>query len=86
LLSLRLLILLMATVAVFLLVSDRVEASVPATPPTPHRVLQGETLWGLAAQIESEVDVRALVSEIQRLNSLDGSTIHPGQILLLPTP
>jgi LysM repeat protein len=86
LLSLRLLILLMATAAVFLLISNRVQAGVPALAPVAHRVEPGETLWELAEQVGDERDTRAVVAEIQDLNALDGATIHPGQVLLLPSP
>lgn len=85
-LSLRLLILLTATVAIFLLLSNRVEAGVPALAPFPYRVVTGDSLWTIAARVNGNVDVRAVVSEIQDLNDLTGSTIRPGQVLLIPSP
>ena len=48
-------------------------------------MVAGDTLWDVAADAtESGQDVRATVFEIKRLNGLDGSLIHPGQVLLVP--
>ncbi len=85
-LPLKLLILLMVTAAVFLLISNRVEAGVPAGEPARHRVLAGESLWEIASEMEADRDIRALVGDIQQLNQLSGPTIQPGQVLLLPAP
>lgn len=83
-LSLKLLILLTATAAIFLLISNRVQASTPDPEPLRYRVQAGDTLWRLATSIDSRRDVRALVADIGDLNGLQSSLIHPGQILLLP--
>jgi Tfp pilus assembly protein FimV len=85
LLSLRLLILLTAVGAVFLLLSGRVEASVPHDPPVPYRVVSGDTLWDIAGEIASpQEDVRNIIESIKDLNDLQSSSIRQGQILLLP--
>ena len=47
------------------------------------RVRSGDTLWHIAAQNRGRTDIRRYIYEIQKLNDL-GSTIYPGQTLLLP--
>jgi hypothetical protein len=53
--------------------------------PTPqvHRVQTGETLWSIA-QERYGGDPRAGVWRLQEANGLEGSTIVPGQRLLVP--
>jgi hypothetical protein len=53
--------------------------------PTPrhHTVQAGETLWSIA-EASYAGDPREGVWELQRRNGLSGSTIVPGQRLLLP--
>ena len=41
----------------------------------------GDTLWSIAASVDGDGDVRAVVDEIQRLNGLDGADLVPGQVL-----
>jgi LysM repeat protein len=48
-------------------------------------VVSGDTLWGIASDLGSGRDPRAVISEIQLLNDLDSVDIKPGQVLLLPT-
>lgn len=50
-----------------------------------HLVVAGDTLWDIAAEHTTPgEDVRRVVFEIQRLNDLEGSMIHPGQVLRVP--
>ncbi len=84
--SLRLLILLTVTAAVFLLISTRVAAQTPAPTSSSHRVVSGERLWEIASDLETGRDLRAVISEIQHLNDLDTSDLRPGQVLVLPPP
>ena len=52
-------------------------------PQGRYTVRAGDTLWGIAASRYAG-DPRQAVWELQRRNGLTGSTIRPGQILLLP--
>lgn len=50
-----------------------------------HRVSAGDTLWDIAAaHTDPADDVRRTVFEIRRVNDLDESVIHPGQVLRIP--
>ncbi|MHB8572374.1 MAG: LysM peptidoglycan-binding domain-containing protein [Candidatus Dormibacteria bacterium] len=48
------------------------------------RVASGDTLWSIAGQRYPGQDVRARVDQIEVMNSLDGSDLQPGQMLVLP--
>ena len=85
LLSLRLLVLLIAVGAVFLLLSGRVAASTPALEPVTYRVQSGDTLWVIAGTMaKPSEDVRSVIGRIKELNDLSSSSIQQGQVLLLP--
>lgn len=49
-----------------------------------HVVSEGETLWMLATQIADPGQIREVVYEIQKLNSLPGPSLVEGQELALP--
>lgn len=51
--------------------------------PEPYRVQAGDTLWSIAADHYGG-DPRQGVWAIRRENRLGGSTLTPGQVLLLP--
>ena len=51
--------------------------------PRPYRVQTGDTLWSIAADHYGG-DPRQGVWAIQRENGLGGSTLTPGEVLLLP--
>jgi len=81
----RLLILMLALAAIFLLFSSRVEADQPLTLDR-YVVTSGDTLWSIAAStVDDGEDIRQVVSELKELNGLQGSRIVPGQALLIPS-
>jgi nucleoid-associated protein YgaU len=47
-------------------------------------VRPGDTLWSIAASLDGDGDVRAVIDDIQELNGLNGAVLVPGQTLLLP--
>jgi hypothetical protein len=47
-------------------------------------VLPGESLWTIASQAEPGADPRSVIQEIVDLNALGGTSIQPGQHLLVP--
>jgi LysM repeat protein len=47
-------------------------------------VRPGETLWAIAAQADPAADPRAVIPEIIDLNSLSGTSLQVGQVLLVP--
>lgn len=59
------------------------EAGTPA-PTEIVMVEEGDTLWGIAAGIAEDGDVRSVMSEIERLNALDSSMVTLGQKLRVP--
>ena len=54
-----------------------------SSPARHHRVRAGDTLWSIAAATYSG-DPREGVWELQERNGLTGTTIVPGQQLVLP--
>jgi LysM repeat protein len=75
--------------AVLLLASSVRAVGLPDAPPTDavaYTVAAGDTLWAIAGRLAGPgEDRRPVVSEIRRINALEGSLIHPGQTLLIPT-
>ena len=86
-------------VAVILLVAvlawiggaTRADAARSGPPPsavyrnlTSVIVQPGESLWAIAAQAEPGADPRGVIQEIIDLNALGGTSIQPGQRLLVP--
>ena len=50
-------------------------------------VMPGDTLWGIARDYSSsEVDLRVVVDDIMRKNSLSSSVVRPGQVLRISVP
>lgn len=62
-------------------------ATEKAGTPEPTRVVMvgtGDTLWGIAADLAEDGDVRAMMREIERLNALDSAVLGAGQRLVVP--
>ncbi len=47
-------------------------------------VQPGQTLWTIASKADPYADPRAVIQEIIDENQLAGTSIHPGQVLLVP--
>ena len=58
-------------------------ASESAGPPRAYVVKPGDSLWSIAAE-RYPGDPREGIWKLRRVNGLAGSTIYPGQKLLLP--
>lgn len=48
-------------------------------------VAQGDTLWTIAEGLDLDRDIREVVYDIQVMNKIDTSTIHPGTVLNIPS-
>jgi anti-sigma-K factor RskA len=78
-----------AAVVVILVVSAAAFAAARAVNPSPAptrvvTVQSGQSLWQVAAAVSSSADVSDTADEIRSLNHLGGTTLTPGQVLLVP--
>lgn len=76
----RIVVLVAVTFALWALFARDSDAGAPTTT---YRVQAGDTLWSIAVARHGG-DPREGVWELQRRNGLDGTTIQPGQLLVLP--
>lgn len=55
--------------------------------PAPRHLVvgPGDTLWSIATSIEPSRDPRQVVAALVEANALDGATIAPGQVLVIPS-
>ena len=83
----RLVVLAVALLVVLLPGAWRAMATAQVEGPSTVAVTvaPGDTLWGIATQIDPGADPRALIAEIRELNALAQSGLVPGQQLLVPT-
>ncbi|NLI91681.1 MAG: LysM peptidoglycan-binding domain-containing protein [Peptococcaceae bacterium] len=64
---------------------------------TPHQIIKitgvtyervtvqkGDTLWELAAKVNHDGDINAVVYKTMKYNNLQSSCIQPGQVIYLP--
>ena len=80
----RLLIVVVALAAIFLLLSTRVQADEPVVT-AEHVVTSGETLWNIASGLtDSEGDVRSTIRLLKDLNEMETSSLRAGQVLVVP--
>jgi LysM repeat protein len=73
-------------VAVTVLGSQSAATDDPGTP-VPTRTVEvheGDTLWGIAAEVAAPGQVREAVHEIEELNALTGPAVSVGQQLEVP--
>lgn len=74
-----------AVAALFLLLAGQVDAGDTSIPTAEHVVRSGDTLWGIArAHTVAGADVRDTIRDIKAINELDGSSIYPGDRLVVP--
>ena len=66
-------------------VAARTMHPAPTPPPREVRVRYGDSLWTIARHYGGpERDVRAVVSEMMRLNQVDPQALQAGQTLRIP--
>lgn len=82
----RLVVLTLALLVVLLPGAWRAMATAQVEGPTTVAVTvqPGDTLWGIAAEIDPGADPRALIAEIREMNALTQSGLVPGQVLVVP--
>ncbi|MDH3518473.1 MAG: LysM peptidoglycan-binding domain-containing protein [Acidimicrobiia bacterium] len=81
----RWLILFIALISAFLLLSSRVQADQPAVFDE-HQVTAGETLWSISAAATAPgEDVRSTIQTVRETNGLQSAVLVPGQRLLIPS-
>jgi nucleoid-associated protein YgaU len=84
-LSVRLSVLLTTVCIAFLLIGGAAGAEAPPPPTTDYVVRAGDTLWAIASEHSgSNRDVRVAIAEIVELSGVDGTSLHPGQVLRIP--
>lgn len=65
--------------------APRLLATTPSGEGRTHVVTQGETLWGVARlHAPEDIDPRAFVDQVRKLNGLSSARLSPGQQLRLP--
>jgi len=82
----RLAILVLAALIVVLPGSWRAVAGADVQGPSTVAVTvqAGDTLWGIASEVDPGADPRALIAEIREINGLTQAGLVPGQVLVVP--
>ena len=82
----RLVILTLALLVVLLPGAWRAMATAQVEGPQTVSVTvqPGDTLWGIASEIDPGADPRGLIAEIRELNGLSQAGLVPGQVLVVP--
>lgn len=61
------------------------DESAPPAQLDTYTVGAGESLWSIAADLTPEGgDVRAMMTDIQRLNAMTGSQVQAGEQIVIP--
>lgn len=60
-------------------------AETSAVKATSVSVMDGDTIWGLAAEFAPERDRQQVVAEITEMNDLRSSVLIPGQEIFVPS-
>lgn len=78
--------LLLLLVSAFFLGSVAVGSETPgqAEPTEIVMVGTGDTLWGIASELNLDGDIRSTMREIERLNALDSVALSAGQKIRVP--
>lgn len=85
-LSVQLSVILATICAVFLLIGGDAEAEEPVYT-VEYVVAQGDTLWEVASDyVPADADVRPFIRAIKDASGLTSSSLHPGQVLHIPSP
>lgn len=59
-------------------------AEVPGVNAEEVQVGAGDTLWDMASEVDSDQEIRELISQIAEVNGLESSELEPGQTLFVP--
>ena len=81
------LVLLAAVTAAFIVFSSWSSATAEAgvdVPTRVHVVSEGDTLWAIASEIAEPGEIREVVHQIEKMNSLPGPSLVEGQELAIP--
>lgn len=82
---LKLLVLSIAVVIAYIMVSPSIAQSSTPVQVEMHHVMPGDTLWSYAEQITPQgEDVSLAVQRLKHINHLDTSVLYPGQEILVP--
>lgn len=82
----RLVVVAMALLVVLMPGAWRAMATADVEGPSTVAVTvqPGDSLWGIASEIDPGADPRALIAQIRELNGLSQSGLVPGQVLVVP--
>lgn len=47
-------------------------------------VFKGDTLWSIAKQYNTKMDIREYIYEVKKLNNMETSELYAGQEIILP--
>ncbi len=76
----------LALAVAFMLAGGAVGTDEPGQqiPTEIVKVAPGDTLWGIASDVATDGDVRAMMQQIERLNALESAGLQAGQKLRVP--